>query len=93
MILVNNNMKKGILSLMVIGMMSFAADKYITIKLSEQQLNFHWKNLENIKIMVDQSNLPHSQAKMIISSLDSLQKDIKKSARIDSVANNLTIKK
>jgi hypothetical protein len=47
-------------------------------------LNYHWKNLENVKKLVDESNLPHSQVKFIINSIDSLQKDIKKTAKLDS---------
>jgi hypothetical protein len=41
--------------------------------------------LNSIKAIADQSNLPHSQVKFIISSIDSLQKDMARNARLDSV--------
>jgi hypothetical protein len=78
-------MKKILLMLAVIGLLSFAADKYITIKFTEAQIGFHWKNLENVKKLIDESNLPHAQVKFIIASIDSLQKDITKSAKIDTI--------
>jgi hypothetical protein len=40
--------------------------------------------LNNIKAIADQSNLPHAQVKFIIASIDSLQKDMAKNARLDS---------
>jgi hypothetical protein len=41
--------------------------------------------MKNILMLADQSNLPHSQVKFIISSIDSLQKDMARTARLDSV--------
>ncbi len=79
-------MKKILLMLAIIGLLSFAADKYITIKFTEAQIGFHWKNLENVKKLIDESNLPHAQVKFIIASIDSLQKDITKSAKIDTIS-------
>ena len=38
----------------------------------------------DIKKLVDESNLPHAQVKFILKSIDSLQNDIKKTARLDS---------
>lgn len=77
-------MKKTLTFIAILGLMSFAAEKFIAVKFSEPQLNYHWKNLENIKKLVDESNLPHAQVKFIINSIDSLQKDIKKTAKLDS---------
>lgn len=77
-------MKKTITILTVIALMSFAAEKYISVKFTESELNYHWKNLENVKKLIDESNLPHAQVKFIINSIDSLQKDIKKTAKLDS---------
>ncbi len=77
-------MKKLFIAILVFGLMSFAAEKYISIKLSENQISFHWKNMETIKKIVDESNIPHAQAKFIIASIDSLQKDINKHAKVDS---------
>lgn len=54
----------------------FAADKLVTIKFSDTQLNYHWKNLQNIKAIADQSNLPHAQVKFVMGAIDSLQSDI-----------------
>lgn len=54
----------------------FAADKLVTVKFSETQLNYHWKNLQNIKAIADQSNLPHAQVKFVMGAIDSLQSDI-----------------
>jgi hypothetical protein len=42
---------------------------------------------------VDESNLPHAQVKFIINSIDSLQKDIKKTAKLDSTAAVIAPKK
>ena len=77
-------MKKTLTIIAILGLMSFAAEKYIAVKFSEPQLNYHWKNLENVKKLVDESNLPHAQVKFTINSIDSLQKDIKKTAKLDS---------
>jgi hypothetical protein len=54
---------------------------------SDITYEWRWWNLENIKTIADQSSLPHSQVKFIISAIDSLQKDISKNARLDSVVN------
>lgn len=77
-------MKKTLTIIAILGLMSFAAEKFIAVKFSEPQLNYHWKNLENVKKLVDESNLPHAQVKFIINSIDSLQKDIRKTAKLDS---------
>ena len=79
-------MKKTLTILTALALMSFAAERYITLKFSEPQLNYHWKNLENVKKLVDESNLPHAQVKFIINSIDSLQSDIKKTAKLDSTS-------
>lgn len=86
-------MKKTFTILAVLGLLSFAAEKYIAVKFSEPQLNYHWKNLENVKKIIDESNLPHSQVKYILGSIDSLQNDIKKTAKLDSVVNTSIPKK
>ena len=81
-------MKKVLTILGTMSLMSFAAEKYIAVRFSEPQLNYHWRNLENVKKMVDESNLPHAQVKFIIKSIDSLQNDIKKTARLDSAVTS-----
>ena len=78
-------MKKTFIIIALFGLMSFAAnEKYINVRFSDQQLNSHWKNLEAIKKIVDESNLPHAQVKFILKSIDSLERDIKKTARLDT---------
>ncbi|MFM1836419.1 MAG: hypothetical protein RJA04_1107, partial [Bacteroidota bacterium] len=59
-------------------------EKFITMRVAEPTINYHWNNLNNIKAIADQSNLPHAQVKFIIASIDSLQKDLAKNARLDS---------
>lgn len=86
-------MKKTFTIIAILGLMSFAAEKFISVKFSEPQLNYHWNNLENVKKIIDESNLPHTQVKYIISSIDSLQNDIKKTARLDSSVIMPTSKK
>jgi hypothetical protein len=86
-------MKKTLTILGALALMSFAAERFITLRFSEPQLNYHWKNLENVKKLVDESNLPHAQVKFIINSIDSLQKDIKKTAKLDSTAAVIAPKK
>ncbi|UAJ14829.1 hypothetical protein [Aquirufa lenticrescens] len=86
-------MKKKLAILATLALMSFAAEKYIAVRFTEPQLNYHWRNLENVKKMVDESNLPHAQVKFIIKSIDSLQNDIKKTARLDSAISNPAPKK
>lgn len=76
-------MKKA---LVIIGilLMSFVAEKFIVIKLKEEQINYHWQNLNTIKQVVNQSSLPHNQAVFVMQSIDSLQKDIQANASMDS---------
>jgi hypothetical protein len=77
-------MKKTFYILASIALLSFVAEKTITVKFSEPQINYHWQNLENIKVIADQSNMSHAQVKYIINAIDSLQKDIQKNISIDS---------
>jgi hypothetical protein len=77
-------MKKTLTILSLLALMSFAAERFIAVKFTEPQLNYHWRNLESIKKIVDESNLSHAQVKFILKSIDSLQNDIKKTARLDS---------
>ncbi|MHA8075446.1 hypothetical protein [Aquirufa sp. TARAVU-A1A] len=77
-------MKKVLLVATSVALFSFAAEKFITMRIPEPTVNYHWNNLNNIKAIADQSNLPHAQVKFIIASIDSLQKDMAKNARLDS---------
>jgi hypothetical protein len=77
-------MKKVLFVATSVALFSFAAEKFITMRIPEPTVNYHWNNLNNIKAIADQSNLPHAQVKFIIASIDSLQKDMAKNARLDS---------
>jgi hypothetical protein len=63
---------------------AFSADKLYVFKFSETQINYHWQNLEAIKVMLDQSTLPHNQVKQTVAAIDSLQKDMRKVLTIDT---------
>jgi len=81
-------MKKVVFILGAITLLSFAAEKFIVVKFKEDQINYHWQNMQAIKQVVSGSNLPHQQALFILKSIDSLQVDIQKSAAIDSLTTN-----
>jgi len=82
-------MKKLLVIIAALVLVSFAAEKFIVVKFKEEQINYHWQNLNAVKNIVNQSALPHNQVVFILQSVDSLQKDIQASAVIDST----TIKK
>ena len=77
-------MKKVLMLAGTLALFSFAADKFISMRIAEPTVNYHWNNLNSIKAIADQSNFPHSQVKFIIASIDSLQKDMARTARLDS---------
>jgi hypothetical protein len=79
-------MKKTLAIIGVLGLLSFTIEKYVVVKFKEDQINYHWQNLNTIKNVVNQSSLPHNQVVFIYQSIDSLQKDIQASATIDSTA-------
>ena len=80
-----HKMKKVLMLAGALALFSFAADRFISMRIAEPTVNYHWNNLNSIKAIADQSNLPHSQVKFIISAIDSLQKDMARNARLDSV--------
>lgn len=77
-----------LVALVAVVLMSFAAEKFIVVKMTEEKMNFHWQNLNAIKQTVNNSGIPHNQAVYIIGSIDSLQKDIQLSASLDSTVTN-----
>ena len=77
-------MKKVLFAIADITLVSFTVEKFVVIKFKENQVNYHWQNLNAIKQVVNQSALPHNQAIFVLQSIDSLQKDIQSSATIDS---------
>lgn len=64
--------------------LAFTTEKLYVFKFSEQQINYHWQNLEAIKLMMDQSALPHNQVKQAVAAIDSLQKDMQRVLTIDT---------
>lgn len=81
-------MKKALLIIGAIGLLSFVTEKFIVVKFAEEQINYHWQNLNAVKEVVNQSSMPHNQVVFIIKSIDSLQKDIQKTATLDSLTTN-----
>lgn len=79
-------MKKLFIILGAITLVSFATQKFIVVKFKEEQINYHWQNLNAVKQIASQSDLPHRQVVFIIASIDSLQKDIQSTAILDSVS-------
>ena len=65
-------------------LLSFGVQRFYQFRMTETQANFHWQNLENLKLMLDNSSMPHSQVKMALLSIDSLQKDMQLGLSIDS---------
>lgn len=79
-------MKKTVLAVVAAVLLtSFVAEKFVVVKIKEEQINYHWQNLNAIKQVVNQSALPHNQVVFILQSVDSLQKDIQLNATLDSV--------
>jgi len=79
-------MKQVSLILLAILLLSFVAEKFVIIKFKEDQVNYHWQNLNAIQQVVNQSALPHNQVVFIIQSFDSLKKDIQANVTIDSTS-------
>ena len=80
--------KLPLLAILAILLLSFTATKYIVVKFTEEQINYHWQNLNTVKQVVNSSSLPHNQAVFILQSIDSLQKDIQKNGTIDSTGKH-----
>lgn len=81
------NMRQLLLCCFLLLLLSFGVQRYYQFRMTETQANFHWQNLENLKLMLDNSSLPHSQVKMALLSIDSLQKDMQLGLSIDSTGN------
>ena len=88
-----NRIKQVLVAAGALVLLSFTVTKVVTIKFTDEQMNFHWQNLNNIKGVIDQSNLPHAQAKALIFAIDSLQTDINKSYKLDSTVTAAPAKK
>jgi len=85
-----NNIPRSLrtLTLVVIlfVVLGFTAQRIYVFKMTEAQAQYHWQNLEVIKVAMDQSNLPHNQVKQVIGAIDSLQKDLQRGLTIDSTS-------
>ena len=87
-------MKKTVLAILTaLVLMSFVvAEKFIVVKFKEEQMNYHWQSLNQVKALVSQSDLPHRQVVYIVTSIDSLQKDIQATAVLDSTVSTPPLK-
>jgi hypothetical protein len=75
------------IALVLVFVLGFTAQRIYVFKMSEAQAQYHWQNLEVIKVAMDQSNLPHNQVKQVIGAIDSLQKDLQSGLTIDSTSS------
>lgn len=85
-------MKYLLLLFLFVAMSSFVGERFFHFTLSEKQANYHWQNLEQIKIILDQSMLPHVQVKQVLAVIDTLQKDLQIGLRIDSFDTRVSSK-
>ena len=74
------------LVLALVFVVGFTAQRIYVFKMTEAQAQYHWQNMEVIKVALDQSNLPHNQVKQVIGAIDSLQKDLQRGLSIDSTS-------
>lgn len=74
----------GLLLAVCFSLLAFTSEKLYVFRFSEPQINYHWQNLEAIKVMLDQSALPHNQVKQVVAAIDSLQKDMQRVLTIDT---------
>lgn len=81
--------KIALVALVAVVLMSFVAEKFIVIRMPEEKMNYHWQNLNGMKQIVSGSNIPHQQAIFLLTSIDSLQKDIQSSASLDTSSQTL----
>ena len=70
----------------LVFVVGFTAQRIYIFKMTEAQAQYHWQNMEVIKVALDQSNLPHNQVKQVIGAIDSLQKDLQRGLSIDSTS-------
>ena len=67
---------------------AFGNQRFYQFRMTESQANYHWQNIENLKLFIDNSTLPHNQVKLALSAIDSLQKDLQTGLTIDSSFHN-----
>ena len=78
LILKQTNMKKTVLiGIAILGMLAFTtAEKKYHFEITVNQANRMFNDFGGIKQVVENSQLPHIQAKAIINSIDSISADI-----------------
>lgn len=85
--------KATILVILSVIFMSFVAERFVVVRFKEEQINYHWQNLQAVKQILSQSALPHNQVVFSIQAIDSLQKNIQENATLDSTATSVSTKK
>ena len=80
-------MKNWIIVLLLVLLTGFSTERFYRFRMTESQANYHWQNIENLKLFLDHSTLPHSQVKLALNAIDSLQKDLQSGLTIDSTAS------
>jgi predicted DNA-binding ArsR family transcriptional regulator len=73
----------------LLGLLAFTSEKLYVFKFTDPQINYRWQNLEAIKLMMDQSALPHNQVKQAVGAINSLQKDMRTVLTIDTTAQSI----
>ena len=66
-------MRKTALIILVVALMGFGYQKALTVSATEKEWDYHFRNLNTIQNIVDNSDLPHQQVKFINNSIDSLK--------------------
>jgi hypothetical protein len=76
-------------ALILLFLCAFTSEKMYVLRFKETQINYHWQNLEAIKILMDQSAMPHIQVKQAVAAIDSLQKDMQRLMIIDTTGTEV----
>lgn len=67
-------MKKTAIAILAVALMAFGYQKSLTVSASEREWDYQFQNFNTIQKIVDESNLPHQQAKFITNSIDSFKR-------------------
>ena len=70
---VKNSVIGIVVSMILLIMASFTAEKIFVLKFTESDLNKHLQKLSAVKQIVDNSNMSHQDALFITRTIDSLQ--------------------
>ncbi len=83
-----STMKYFLICLLFFCLVSFRSERIYHFSMKETQAQFHWQNLESVKYALDNSAMPHQQVKQLIMAIDTLQRDLQRGLRIDTIASN-----